>query len=103
MKTRRLLNYTPDRVKENCIICGISNENEPLVSAQTIEITNTFKERAELLGDHNLLAKLAPGDMVAIEAKYHKSCDNKQRNQMRRLKRVIVQEKKFEEKEEEAD
>ena len=45
-----------------------------LHSASTLEIDRTVRECASLVNDSRLIGKLAPGDMVAIEAKYHAKC-----------------------------
>ena len=93
VKTRRCLNFRPEKLKETCLICDETDEKEPLINATTKCINNTYVTSANILGDRKLQVKLASGDMVAIEAKYHKSCDTKQRNKMRAVKSNILKEK----------
>ena len=40
----------------------------------TLEVDKHVRNCAVALGDSNLLAKLSAGDMVALDAKYHKKC-----------------------------
>ena len=45
-----------------------------LFNAATKHITKNVYNCAEKLCDTKLLTKMAPGDMIAINAKYHKNC-----------------------------
>ena len=46
--------------------------NEVLQESKTLELDTRFRKIAHDLGDTKILAKLREGDMVAIEAKYHR-------------------------------
>ena len=39
-----------------------------------MELDRNVREYADLLNDNKLIAKLSSGDLIAIEAKYHKAC-----------------------------
>ena len=56
-----------------------------------MELDRRVKECAMALGDSRLLAKLANGDMIAIEAKYHASCLAQLYNRRRSLERAHYQ------------
>lgn len=56
-----------------CIFC--SNEtNAADHSFQKVELTQQIHEKAVALGEEHIVALLAEGDLVAIEAKYHRNC-----------------------------
>ena len=61
--------------KDMCLFCD-SSEDE-LHSASTFAIDNTVRQYAIQLRDSCLLRKLAGGDLVALEVKYHKACMTK--------------------------
>ena len=44
------------------------------VTKATMDMDNRIRQIALDLNEESLLAKLCAGDMVALEAKYHKSC-----------------------------
>ena len=56
---------------------------ECLHEVTTLELDQRVKECARVLSDDRLLAKLATGDLVALEAKYHKGCLSRLYNQRR--------------------
>ena len=67
----------PDEFKSGnvinmCIFCKKSDD--VLHSCETLELDKTLREQAEAMQDTDLLATIAGGDLVAIEAKYHKQC-----------------------------
>eukprot|EP00794_Sanderia_malayensis_P001481 gene1481-1638_t len=57
-----------------CIFCDSSDSPEHLHAASTLEIDRKVRECASLVHDNKLIGKLASGDMIAIEAKYHTKC-----------------------------
>jgi hypothetical protein len=73
--TRSSLSSTD--LKKVCIFCDFGEENGHLICASTLGIGPSIHENAVLLEDEKLLRKLASTDMVALEAKYHKTCHTK--------------------------
>ena len=69
-----------------CFLCESSDVPANLHSASTLEIDRRVRECASLVNDNRLIGKLASGDMVAIEAKYHAKCLVGLYNQARKLK-----------------
>ena len=57
-----------------CLFCGKAAGSEGLHNASTYDIDRKVRQCALELNDTALLAKLAPADMVALEAKYHTRC-----------------------------
>ena len=58
-----------------CIFCDRPHDSKsPLHAAATFGIDFKVRNAARELNDTKLLAKLAGGDMIAIEAKYHTAC-----------------------------
>ena len=59
-----------------CFFCDkcTGESKEPLHSVSTMDMDNRIRQIALDLQEESLLAKLSAGDMVALEAKYHKSC-----------------------------
>ena len=51
-----------------------TNEDEPLRAVMAKELDSRFRRYAEILNDTELLTKLAGGDLIAQEAKYHDAC-----------------------------
>ena len=76
VKTRRLCNPMPANNKETCFFCEEYDVDKNLFKAATKDITKNVYKCAKQLCDRKLLAKLAPGDMIAINAKYHLNCLN---------------------------
>ena len=77
VKTRRTSLVGEGRPNENeskCFFCNNVAGPSGLHKASTFEIDRSVRESAIKLKDTDLLAKLAGGDMVAIEAKYHLTC-----------------------------
>ena len=61
--------------KYKCFFCDETvGENERLVNASTFDLDSRLRECAGILCDDLLLAKLSRGDVIALEAKYHKRC-----------------------------
>ena len=61
--------------KDTCLFCD--SKDSELHSASTFSIDRIVRQYAIKLKDTHLLRKIAGGDLVAIEAKYHKSCMTK--------------------------
>ena len=57
-----------------CFFCDRGAGIAGLHVVTTMGMDQTVRMYATELQDTRLLAKLAPGDMVALEAKYHKTC-----------------------------
>lgn len=57
-----------------CFFCGKPAGTIGLHDAATFQIDERVRACALFLEDTELLAKLSPGDMVALEAKYHTKC-----------------------------
>ncbi len=69
-------------VQQNvCLFCDSSSGN--LHEFTTLSADKSIKSMASEMNDTDMLVKLADGDLVAIEAKYHLSCLTKYRNQYR--------------------
>ena len=59
---------------EVCFFCDKEAGTEVLHKASTFRLDSTVRRYATILNDAVLLRKLAVGDMIAIEAHYHKRC-----------------------------
>ena len=70
----------------HCFFCESSDIQANLHSASTLGVDRRVRECASLVNDNRLIGKLALGDMVAIEAKYHAKCLVGLYNQARKLK-----------------
>lgn len=70
-----------------CFFCDLPAGKKGLHEVTMFDVDTRVKECALALSDHRLLAKLAVGDMIALEAKYHVDCLNKLYNQRRSLER----------------
>ena len=68
-----------------CFFCEEGEEKGHLHDTWTIEYSKNVKTMAIELGDSILLAKLSQGDMIATEARYHKSCSTNLWNRYRCL------------------
>ena len=83
-KTRSSLNVSDS--KNSCIFCDVGAGTKKLVCVATLEIGPHIYAHAKELNDRKLLAKLTNTDLVAIEAKYHKSCYRQFLNRYRSYK-----------------
>ncbi|MGH0137981.1 UNVERIFIED_CONTAM: hypothetical protein FKN15_068919 [Acipenser sinensis] len=63
-----------DLTEPICFLCDEPAGSAGLYQASTNDIDLKFQRCAMELQDTALLAKLAPGDMIALEAKYHLKC-----------------------------
>ncbi len=59
---------------EPCIFCNVVGDPHELRKCSTLELDKKVNECATIIGDENLLAKLAGTDIIAIDAYYHRSC-----------------------------
>ena len=73
-------------VKATCFFCEGEDDEQNLHRASTMEFDRRIRAAATELCDGKLLAKLSQGDMVAIEAHYHKGCLTKLYNLLRDAK-----------------
>lgn len=64
----------PQSTEPICFFCNKQAGTADLHEAATKEIDKHVRRCATELGDTELLAKLSAGDMIAIEAKYHRNC-----------------------------
>ncbi len=55
------------------IFCG-DETNAADHSFQKVKLTQQIHDKAVSLGEERIVALLAEGDLVAIEAKYHRNC-----------------------------
>ena len=66
-------------IKNVCLFCNASEgaTKKKLTQAPTIEVGRNIMSHAIVLNDTQLIAKLSTDDLVALEAKYHRSCNVK--------------------------
>ena len=57
-----------------CFFCDLPGDEQSLHAVTTFEVDRRVKDCALVLSDNRLLAKLAVGDMIALEAQYHSQC-----------------------------
>ena len=57
-----------------CFFCKSSDNPRNLHFASTLEVDEKVRSCASLTNNNRLIGKLASGDMVATEAKYHLKC-----------------------------
>ncbi len=79
--------FCAENFKPICFFCDKDDNDNPLHQVRTLGLDKQVREAAELLLDEKLLAKLSEGDLVATEARYHKSCLNAVNNKARAKKR----------------
>ena len=70
----RLAHRHPKTREPTCLFCDQPAGSEGLHEAATKQLDKKVRECACELQDTALLAKLAAGDIIAIEAKYHNRC-----------------------------
>ena len=73
-RTRSTLDTSHVLSELRCFFCDETGDEETLFNASTFSIDSHLREWAEILCDEALLAKLSRGDVMALEAKYHKPC-----------------------------
>ena len=59
-----------------CLFCNEMTSNDDH-SFQKVSLTEDIHDKAVSLGEDRIVAQLAEGDLVAIEAKYHRNCYTK--------------------------
>ena len=64
----------PQSIENTCFFCNEPAGSPDLHNASTYNVDTNVRKCALKLEDTALLAKLAAGDMIAIEAKYHQHC-----------------------------
>ena len=57
-----------------CLFCDEVGNKQNLRKASTLGMGKRVRECAQMIGDKLLLCKLSSGDMVAIDAVYHRVC-----------------------------
>ena len=57
----------------SCFFCEKVDVSGNLTEVQTLGLDKRVRDAAKILKDERLLARLSEGDMVAVEARYHKS------------------------------
>ena len=65
---------TTQNGSETCFFCDEKGENETLHECQTLYLDVRVRKIAQEMQITKLLTKLSEGDMVATEAKYHRTC-----------------------------
>lgn len=78
--------YTAKNFQPKCLFCDQEDNMDRLTKAQTLELDRKVRDVANQLCDEVLLAKLSEGDMIAIEAVYHKTCLTALYNRLRESK-----------------
>ena len=66
--------YSAHNFVPQCFFCKKVGTDVNLTQAQTLSLDRRIRDAAIQLQDEKLLAKLNAGDMIAIEAVYHKTC-----------------------------
>ena len=77
IKTRRFSNEPCTSKIMNtstCIFCDEVGDKNELRKASTLKLNKKVNDCAKLLRDKELLTKLSSGDMIAIDAVYHRAC-----------------------------
>ena len=77
-----------DLKDDSCFLCNKPGGPDSLHNASTYNIDAKVRKCAIALNDTALLAKLEPGDMIALEAKYHRKCLVNLYNKARALDRA---------------
>lgn len=86
-KSRRLSNEpsSANNFPQGCIICTKSEGG--LRNCSTLSLDQSLRDMATELQDSDLLSRIAGGDLVAIEAKYHNNCLLSYKNKYRSMVR----------------
>ena len=71
--TKRIRRSNQPVNRKLCIFCG-NETDETDHCFQKVDLTQQIHERAVALGEERIVALLAEGDLVAIEARYHRNC-----------------------------
>ena len=78
--------YSAKNFQPKCFFCDREDSIENLTQAQTFELDRKVRNAASQLCDEKLLARLSEGDMIAVEALYHKTCLSALYNRLRELR-----------------
>jgi len=78
-----------DLKDDKCFLCEMPAGSEGLHNASTYDVDTKVLRCAIELEDTALLAKLEPGDMIALEAKYHRKCLVNLYNRARALENTV--------------
>ena len=78
VKTRRLSGESSTSLYKPiatpvCFFCDEVGNKPELRKASTLVLDKRVRDCAKMLGDKRLLCKLSSGDMVAIDAVYHRT------------------------------
>ncbi len=79
--------YSAKNFQPKCFFCDKEDSVENLTQAQTFELDRKVRDAANQLCDERLLARLSEGDMIAVEALYHKTCLSSLYNRLREIKK----------------
>ena len=79
VKTRRLSGESSTSLYKPiatpvCFFCDEVGSKQELRKASTLGLDTRVRDRAQMLGDKRLLRKFSSGDMVVIDAVYHRAC-----------------------------
>lgn len=73
--TRSSSSSGSQRNQDLCLFCDTEGSDvSPLRNASTFGLDRKLRDIALKLEDEKLLAKLSPGDIIAVEVKYHAKC-----------------------------
>jgi len=61
-------------LESKCLFCEKGDEDDNLYAFATFEADTNVRSMVTELQDTQLLSKIAAGDLIAIEAKYHLLC-----------------------------
>ena len=78
--------YSAKNFQPKCFFCDREDSVDNLTQAQTFELDRKVRDAASQLCDEKLLARLSEGDMIAVEALYHKTCLSALYNRLRELR-----------------
>ena len=59
--------------RNQCIFCS-EDTNATDHSFQKLDLTNNIHDKAVMLGEDRIVQLLTAGDLVAIDARYHRNC-----------------------------
>ncbi len=84
--------YSAENFRPKCFFCEKEDSEDNLTQAQTLGLDQRVRNAAITLCDEALLARLSEGDMIAVEAVYHKRCLAGLYNRVRQLQKRSVDE-----------
>ena len=77
--------YSAENFCPTCFFCDQKDLDDNLTKAQTLGLDKRVRDAAVSLRDEKLLARLSEGDLIAVEAVYHKTCLAALYNRVRNL------------------